>query len=144
MWADAEAASGIQRGGEARKAGRKPLSTRHFHPRGFPSMVLPGGCSWVKPVGPDLPLGITAVITLQPHPHHCPPPPCLSAPCTVVPSGLHSPPFPAEVPATWAKGKVVPWHLFVLHDWEPQGQAPVSPRVPLGPGPGPAKPLSSA
>lgn len=123
-------------GREARKAGRKPLSTRHFHPRGFPFMVLPGAAPGLSRWAQTCPLASRP----SSHPaaaSSLPPPPCLSAPCTVVPSGLHSPPFPPEVPATWAKGKVVPWHLCPPLTGSPKASARLSPRVPLGLGPGP-------
>ena len=75
----------------ARKAGRKPLSTRHVHPRGFPSTVLPAAAPelsrWAqtcplasRPSSP--PAAASSVPASLPLP---------SAP--VVPSGRHSP-FP--------------------------------------------------
>lgn len=123
-------------GREARKAGRKPLSTRHFRPRGFPSTVLPGAAPELSRWAQTCPSASRQSSPLQPHPH-CPHL-LASAQCALVPSGLYSPPHPPEVPAAWAKAKVVPRCLLCPPlTGSPKASAGLSPCVPLGLGPGP-------
>lgn len=89
------------------------------------------GCSWAEPVGPDLPLGITTIIT-----------PCsriLTAPtslplCPMYRGALRSPqsPFPRRGARHLGQGQGGSLASLSSLDWEPQGQRPVVASCPPG------------